>query len=57
MIPYEIGIAHYRELARGQILGETHGLVKLLVSPDDRSCSACTRSARAPPRSCTSARP
>jgi NAD(P) transhydrogenase len=35
-IPYEVGIAHYRELARGQILGESHGLVKLLVSPDDR---------------------
>jgi NAD(P) transhydrogenase len=34
--PYETGIAHYRELARGQILGESHGLVKLLVSPDDR---------------------
>jgi NAD(P) transhydrogenase len=36
MIPYEVGIAHYRELARGQILGESHGLVKLLVSPEDR---------------------
>jgi NAD(P) transhydrogenase len=35
-IPYEVGISHYRELARGQILGESHGLVKLLVSPDDR---------------------
>jgi NAD(P) transhydrogenase len=37
MIPYEIGISHYRELARGQILGESHGLVKLLVSPADRT--------------------
>ena len=37
MIPYEVGIAHYRELARGQILGESHGLVKLLVSPEDRT--------------------
>lgn len=36
-IPYEIGISHYRELARGQILGESHGLVKLLVSPTDRT--------------------
>jgi NAD(P) transhydrogenase len=34
-VPYEEGIAHYRELARGQILGENHGLVKLLVSPGD----------------------
>jgi NAD(P) transhydrogenase len=36
-IPYETGISHYRELARGQILGESHGLVKLLVSPTDRT--------------------
>ena len=36
-IPYEVGIAHYRELARGQILGESHGVVKLLVSADDRT--------------------
>jgi NAD(P) transhydrogenase len=37
MIPYEVGISHYRELARGQILGDSHGLVKLLVSPTDRT--------------------
>jgi NAD(P) transhydrogenase len=36
-VPYEVGISHYRELARGQILGESHGLVKLLVSPGDRT--------------------
>jgi NAD(P) transhydrogenase len=35
-VPYEVGISRYRELARGQILGDTHGLLKLLVSPDDR---------------------
>ena len=34
-VPYEVGIAHYRELARGQILGDNHGLVKLIVSPGD----------------------
>jgi len=34
--PYEVGISRYRELARGQILGDTYGLLKLLVSPDDR---------------------
>jgi NAD(P) transhydrogenase len=33
--PYEVGIAHYRELARGQILGENHGLVKLIVSSEN----------------------
>ena len=35
-VPYEVGVSYYRELARGQILGETHGLVKLLVSSEDR---------------------
>jgi NAD(P) transhydrogenase len=34
-IPYESGVAHYRELARGQIIGDVHGMVKLLVSPGD----------------------
>ena len=36
-IPYEIGISRYRELARGQILGDQVGVLKLLVSPDDRT--------------------
>lgn len=36
-IPYEVGRAHYRELARGQIIGDSHGMVKLLVSPSDRT--------------------
>ncbi len=35
-IPYEVGISRYRELARGAILGDAHGLLKLLVSVDDR---------------------
>jgi NAD(P) transhydrogenase len=35
-IPYEVGISRYRELARGQILGDAYGLLKILVSPDDR---------------------
>src|SRR5207247_2794443 len=35
-VPYEVGVSYYRELARGQILGDMHGLVKLLVSSDDR---------------------
>jgi NAD(P) transhydrogenase len=34
-IPYEVGIARYRELARGQIVGDHHGMLKLLASPDD----------------------
>ncbi|GHJ37166.1 Si-specific NAD(P)(+) transhydrogenase [Streptomyces sp. TS71-3] len=35
-VPFEVGIARYRELARGQIVGDSHGMLKLLVSPDDR---------------------
>lgn len=34
-IPYEVGIARYRELARGQIVGDHHGMLKLLASPED----------------------
>jgi NAD(P) transhydrogenase len=33
-IPYEIGIAKYEELAKGQILGDETGLLKLLFDPE-----------------------
>lgn len=36
-IPYEVGRGRYRELARGQIIGDSHGVLKLLVSATDRS--------------------
>jgi NAD(P) transhydrogenase len=36
-IAYEVGMSRYRELARGAILGETYGMLKILVSPVDRS--------------------
>ena len=36
-VPYEVGISRYRELARGHILGDTYGLLKLLVSREDRT--------------------
>src|SRR5918996_5628110 len=36
-VPYEVGISRYRELARGQILGDTYGMLKLLVSPKDHT--------------------
>ena len=36
-VPYEVGISRYRELARGHILGDTHGLLKLLVSRADHT--------------------
>lgn len=35
-IPYEVGVSRFRELARGQIAGDSHGMLKLLVSPSDR---------------------
>lgn len=35
-VPYEIGISRYRELARGQIVGDAYGMLKLLVSTTDR---------------------
>jgi NAD(P) transhydrogenase len=35
-VPFEVGVARYRELARGQIVGDSYGMLKLLVSPDDR---------------------
>ncbi|MCW2912689.1 MAG: FAD-dependent pyridine nucleotide-disulfide oxidoreductase [Actinomycetia bacterium] len=36
-VPFEVGVSRYRELARGQIIGDSYGMLKLLVSPDDRS--------------------
>jgi NAD(P) transhydrogenase len=36
-VPYEVGISRYRELARGHILGDTYGMLKLLVSSEDRT--------------------
>lgn len=33
-IPYESGIAHYREIARGKLLGDDLGLLKLLIHQD-----------------------
>jgi NAD(P) transhydrogenase len=35
-IPYEFGVARYREIARGQILGDDSGLFKMLFHREDR---------------------
>lgn len=35
-VPFEVGVSRYRELARGQIVGDSYGVLKLLVSPADR---------------------
>ena len=33
-VPYEVGKAHYREIARGQIIGDSSGLLKLVFRHD-----------------------
>ncbi len=33
-VPYEAGIAQYKELARGQLLGDYEGMLKLLIHQD-----------------------
>src|SRR5882724_1801093 len=35
-VPYEVGIARYREIARGQIVGDDSGMLKLLFHRADR---------------------
>ena len=35
-IPYEIGVARYREIARGQLIGDTVGMLKLLFHSQTR---------------------
>jgi len=36
-IPYEIGIANYREIARGQLVGDVIGMLKILVHQESRT--------------------
>jgi NAD(P) transhydrogenase len=35
-VPYEVGMARYREIARGQLIADPHGLLKLLFHPVSR---------------------
>jgi NAD(P) transhydrogenase len=35
-LPYEMGIARYREIARGQLIGDPQGILKLLFHPQSR---------------------
>ena len=35
-MPFEVGISRYRELARGQIIGDSYGMLKLIVHADTR---------------------
>ncbi len=36
-IPFDTGVAHYREIARGQLLGDQIGMLKLLVHQETRA--------------------
>ncbi len=36
-VPYGVGIAHYREIARGQLIGDETGMVKLLFHRHSRA--------------------
>jgi len=35
--PYETGVAQYREIARGQLLGDETGMLKLLIAPQSHA--------------------
>ena len=35
-VPYEAGVANYREIARGQLLGDETGMLKLLIHQETR---------------------
>lgn len=35
-IPFDIGVARYREIARGQLMGDEVGMLKLLFHPESR---------------------
>jgi NAD(P) transhydrogenase len=35
-VPYEVGMAYFREIARGQIRGDTTGRLKILFDPDSK---------------------
>jgi NAD(P) transhydrogenase len=49
-VPYEVGKAHYRELARGQIIGDSTGLLKLIFHAEMRQLLGSIFWARAPAR-------
>lgn len=39
-VPYEIGVSHYNEIARGQILGDETGMLKLIFHRESRKLLA-----------------
>ena len=56
-VPFETGVARYKEIARGQILGDEDGMLKLIFHLETRQhARACGCWAPRPPSWCTSAR-
>jgi NAD(P) transhydrogenase len=55
-VPYETGVARYGEIARGQLIGDTVGMLKLLFHSETRDLLGVHVTARAPLNSCTSAK-
>src|SRR5437879_11767903 len=39
-VPYEVGMAYFREIARGQIRGDTTGRLKLIFDPAPKELRA-----------------
>jgi hypothetical protein len=56
-IPYEVGVARYREPAGGQIAGDSYGMLKLLVSTNDLTLLGVLSPAATPRKWSTSDRP
>jgi NAD(P) transhydrogenase len=40
-VPYETGVARYKEISRGQIVGDESGMFKMLFHRDDRRLLGC----------------
>ena len=40
-VPYEVGVAYYREIARGQIRGDTTGRLKLIFHRETQGGAGC----------------
>jgi NAD(P) transhydrogenase len=40
-IPYEAGVALYKEIARGQLLGDENGMLKILIHQDNHQILGC----------------
>ena len=39
-VPYEIGIARYREIARGQLIGDVNGMLKIIFNRETQQLLA-----------------